>query len=192
MTFDNALIRKFYPNFSKTLTQPPRKKRNIHQQLEEKPDEFLDESDGACPAAWLCIDSDQSVVYKSDLLGLSTPSLTTELKNEVPVKKEKKMKMKSNTVFQISLRDSVLSFASADKACEYVFQIRNKSSNFCYHMSPGPFMQIRHQYDTSRDFQTIMLDVAGVSWELHLDESQCDGVGGDISLQTESFRRDGE
>ena len=133
------------------------------------------------------------MVYKSDLLGLSTPSLTPELnKNEVTVKKEKKMKMKSNTVFQIPLRDSVLSFASADKACEYVFQIRNKSSNFCYHMSPGPFMQIRHQYDTSRDFQTIMLDVAGVSWELHLDESQCDGVGGDISLQAESFRRDGE
>ena len=81
------------------------------------------------------------MVYKSDLLGLSTPSLTPELnKNEVTVKKEKKMKMKSNTVFQISLRDSVLSFASADKACEYVFQIRNKSSNF-FHADSTP---VRH------------------------------------------------
>lgn len=103
------------------------------------------------------IDSDQSVVYKSDTLGFSMPSLTTELKEEG--KREKKAKVKANTLFQISLRDSLLSFASSDAKCGYMFQLCNKSSDFCFHMSPGPYLPLRHQYDTSKDFYTIVIDV---------------------------------
>lgn len=134
-----------------------RRKRNIHQQLEERPDDYSDSSDGGSECMSSRIDSDQSVVYKSDTLGFSVPSLTTELKEEG--KREKKAKVKANTLFQISLRDSLLSFASSDAKCDYMFQLCNKSSDFCFHMSPGPYLQLRHQYDTSKDFSTIVIDV---------------------------------
>lgn len=135
-----------------------RRKRNIHQQLEERPDDYSDSSDGWSGCMSSRIDSDQSVVYKSDTLGLSVPSLTMDLKREEG-KKEKKAKAKANTLFQISLRDSLLSFASSDTKCTSMFQLCNKSSDFCFHLSPGPYLQLRHQYDTSKDFSTIVIDV---------------------------------
>lgn len=44
------------------------KKRNIHQQLEEKPDELSDDSDGLCHGVIWWLESDQSVVYKNDTI----------------------------------------------------------------------------------------------------------------------------
>lgn len=144
--------------FSKSIGSLSRRKRNIHQQLEERPDDYSDSSDGWNEWLLLHVDSDQSVVYKSDTLGVSVPSLTMDLKKEEG-KKEKKTKAKANTLFQISLRDSLLSFASSDTKCTSMFQLCNKSSDFCFHFSPGPYLQLRHQYDTSKDFSTIVIDV---------------------------------
>ena len=80
------------------------------------------------------------MVYKSDLLGLSTPSLTPELnKNEVTVKKEKKMKMKSNTVFQISLREQGVRVRVSDP--QQVLQLLLSHESWALHADPTP---VRH------------------------------------------------
>ena len=51
MTYDSTLLGKLlYSRFLKTADDSIKetKKKNIHQQLEEKPDELSDDSDGIC------------------------------------------------------------------------------------------------------------------------------------------------
>jgi hypothetical protein len=72
VTFDSTLLGKlFYAKLLKLDLEEPKKekaKKNIHQQLEEKPDEFSDDSDGMCAFCIFPVDSDQSVVYKNDMV----------------------------------------------------------------------------------------------------------------------------
>lgn len=72
MTFDSTLLGKlFYAKLLKLDLEEPKKekvKKNIHQQLEEKPDEFSDDSDGRRAIPVSSVDSDQSVVYKNDMV----------------------------------------------------------------------------------------------------------------------------
>lgn len=52
MTYDSTLLAKLlYSRLMRTTEEEvakETKKRNIHQQLEEKPDELSDDSDGSC------------------------------------------------------------------------------------------------------------------------------------------------
>ena len=72
MTFDSTLLGKlFYARLLKLDLDEPKKekaKKNIHQQLEEKPDEMSDDSDGTTARSVFPVDSDQSVVYKNDMV----------------------------------------------------------------------------------------------------------------------------
>ena len=61
VTYDSTLLEQLFYNRlmkSEDSELPEIKKKNIHQQLEEKPEELSDDSS----------DSDQSVVYKNDMM----------------------------------------------------------------------------------------------------------------------------
>lgn len=58
--------------------EKPRK--NIHQQLEEKPDEFSDDLDGRDWEWYWYVDSDQSVVYKNDPVNSSRLSIFVRMR----------------------------------------------------------------------------------------------------------------
>lgn len=72
MTYDSTLLAKLlYSRLMRTTEDEvakETKKRNIHQQLEEKPDELSDDSDGSYYNTISSLESDQSVVYKNDTI----------------------------------------------------------------------------------------------------------------------------
>ena len=87
MTFDSTLLGKlFYAKLLKLDLDEPKKekvKKNIHQQLEEKPDEFSDDSDGRRASPVSSVDSDQSVVYKNDMVSSYRLSVFLRTAHEV-------------------------------------------------------------------------------------------------------------
>ena len=74
-------------------------------------------------------------------------------------KKEKRFKLKSSIVFQFSIRESKITFASSNETIYQSVILYNKSTNVSYHISPGPFIPLRQMYDTNKSFQTVLVDV---------------------------------
>lgn len=99
VTFDSTLLGKlFYAKLLKLDLEEPKKekvKKNIHQQLEEKPDEFSDDSDGRGERSVSSVDSDQSVVYKNDMVSSYRLSVFVWKRGGVHSRASERMELRS-------------------------------------------------------------------------------------------------
>lgn len=70
--------------------------------------------------------------------------------------------MKSCIVFQLSLQDSTILFSSRPDSTQQL-RLLNRAVHFSYHYSPGTFVQLKQMYDSSKQVQTVFIEVLLVS-----------------------------
>ena len=66
--------------------------------------------------------------------------------------------MKSCIVFQLSLQDSTILFSSRPDSTQQL-RLLNKAVHLSYHYSPGTFVQLKQMYDSSKQVQTVFIEV---------------------------------